>query len=317
MKKVSVVMCTYNGEKYLKEQLDSILGQTYPIEEILIQDDCSSDSTIDIIKRYQETYPIIKLHINQSNMGVNHNFFSVMNKAVGDYIAISDQDDVWELNKIEKQINTIGDKLLCFSRSRLFNSEDGSIIKEEQKAPKHSLVRFVFLNMISGHLMLIDSKILKLMPFRDDLRLYDYYLGLTAATYNSIAFCNEVLCNHRIHTSNVTFNDKNINIKKTPFRPINVIISSFAIRRRLSKRVKKYFDTMQEFIAQTNVNSEETKEAKKIASLMVDTSLFSTLKAMKFCIANRDKILNEDANPFVLLFKSAFFPFQCYHLFDY
>ena len=310
-------MCTYNGAKFLREQLDSILNQTHPLEELIIQDDCSTDSTVDIIKEYQKKYPIIKLHVNEENKGVNENFFSAMNKAKGDYIAITDQDDIWELDKIEKQVNAIGDCLLCFGRSRYFNSEDGTTIKEDKEFPNYSLIRYVFLNMISGHLMLFSSKLLKLMPFRDDLRLYDYYLGLTAASYNSIAFCNEIVCNHRIHTNNVTFNDKNVSPKKTLFRPINVIISSLSIRRRFGKRAEVYFSTMYEFISQTKIETKETKEAKKIAQLMANPSFVSTVKAMAFCAINKDKVLNEESNSTIRLFKAAFFPFQCYHLFNY
>jgi len=317
IKKVSVVLCTFNGEKYLREQLDSIVNQSYPLKELIIQDDCSTDSTLDIVKEYQKRYPIIKLYVNKENKGVNENFFSAMNKAEGDYIAISDQDDIWELDKINKQINTIGDSLLCFGRSRHFDSTNGSIIREDNATPKYSLTRYIFLNMISGHLMLINSKLLKLMPFRDNLRLYDYYLGLTAAAHDSIAFCNEIVCNHRIHNNNITFNHENIRPKKIPFRFFYVITSSLLIRKRLRKRVNVYFSTVHEFISQTKVETEDIKNAKEIALLMSNTSFISTIKAMKFCISNKDKILEDESNSTILLFKSAFFPFQCYHLFNY
>lgn len=87
-KKVSVVMCTYNGAKYIREQLDSIINQTYPIFEIIIQDDCSTDDTVDIIREYTETHSNIRLFQNEKSLGINRNFFSVMDKAQGDYIAI-------------------------------------------------------------------------------------------------------------------------------------------------------------------------------------------------------------------------------------
>jgi len=95
MKTVSVVMATYNGEKYLREQLDSILGQTYAPFEIIIQDDGSTDGTVDIAKEYVQKYGFIKLYVNEHNLGFNQNFKSVAMKATGDYVAISDQDDIW------------------------------------------------------------------------------------------------------------------------------------------------------------------------------------------------------------------------------
>lgn len=95
MKTVSIVMCTYNGEQFLREQLDSILAQTYPIHELIIQDDCSTDHTADIVREYARQYPFIRFHANISNLGFNRNFQDALSKAEGDYIAIADQDDIW------------------------------------------------------------------------------------------------------------------------------------------------------------------------------------------------------------------------------
>ena len=96
-KTVSVVMCTYNGEKYLREQMDSILAQTYPIHEIIVCDDYSTDGTMNILQEYATKFPFIKVHRNTRNKGCNQNFHDIfyqVSKKV-DYIAISDQDDIW------------------------------------------------------------------------------------------------------------------------------------------------------------------------------------------------------------------------------
>ena len=71
MKNVSVIMCTYNGAKYLKEQLDSIINQTYPIYELIIQDDCSTDGTVSILEEYAQKYSFIHYRINEKNKGYN------------------------------------------------------------------------------------------------------------------------------------------------------------------------------------------------------------------------------------------------------
>lgn len=92
---ISVVMCTYNGDKYLEQQIDSILCQTYPIHELIIQDDCSTDRTVTIIEAYQKRDPRVKLYINEAPLGFNYNFSSAFAKAEGEYIASSDQDDIW------------------------------------------------------------------------------------------------------------------------------------------------------------------------------------------------------------------------------
>lgn len=92
---VAVVMCTYNGEKYLRQQLDSILAQTYPIQELIVQDDCSTDATLAILQEYEAKVPFMQVIENTHNLGFNLNFKTACMRATADLIAISDQDDVW------------------------------------------------------------------------------------------------------------------------------------------------------------------------------------------------------------------------------
>ena len=111
IRSVSVVMCTYNGEKYIREQLDSILRQTYPIEKIYIQDDCSTDKTVEIIKEYAEKHSNLFYKINKAQLGVNQNFFEALRQVDTEYIAISDQDDIWSPIKLKnkfKRLEIIG-----------------------------------------------------------------------------------------------------------------------------------------------------------------------------------------------------------------
>ncbi len=93
-KTVAVVMCTYNGGMFLREQLDSILRQTYPISEIIVQDDCSTDDTMDILRSYAARDNRVRVTRNAVNLGFNRNFRSAVMKATADFVAISDQDDV-------------------------------------------------------------------------------------------------------------------------------------------------------------------------------------------------------------------------------
>lgn len=101
--KISVVMAVYNGEKYLVQQMDSIRNQTRPPDEMLLADDQSSDSSVEIIRKYIQKYNLPwKVTINKERKGFGGNFFSLMNQCSGDLIFPSDQDDVWRLDKIER-----------------------------------------------------------------------------------------------------------------------------------------------------------------------------------------------------------------------
>ena len=115
-KRVSVVMATYNGEPYLREQLDSIVGQTYPIHELIVQDDGSTDRTIEIARSYEQQYPFVHVYVNEQNRGFQENFRTAVMLATGDFVALSDQDDVWFPEKIAKQVEAIGLCAICYSQ---------------------------------------------------------------------------------------------------------------------------------------------------------------------------------------------------------
>ena len=119
---ISIAMATYNGGQYLSEQLDSIVNQTYTNIEIVIVDDDSKDNTVEIIKSYQQKYKFIKLYQNPTNLGIVKSFEKAISLCNGDYIALSDQDDVWLPHKLEELVNKIGSSLLIYSDAILVDS---------------------------------------------------------------------------------------------------------------------------------------------------------------------------------------------------
>lgn len=100
MPEVSVVVATYNGARYLRPQLDSLLAQSVVPDEIVVCDDCSSDATWDILQEYASRYPQFRIFRLERNMGFNRNFESALSQASGQYIFICDQDDIWHPEKI-------------------------------------------------------------------------------------------------------------------------------------------------------------------------------------------------------------------------
>jgi glycosyltransferase involved in cell wall biosynthesis len=103
--KISVALCTYNGEKYIKEQIISILKQSKRVDEIIISDDNSSDTTLKIVNDLLSDCDIAhKICTHETNIGVTRNFMECISKCSGDIIFTCDQDDVWKKNKVEKMI---------------------------------------------------------------------------------------------------------------------------------------------------------------------------------------------------------------------
>ena len=103
--KLSVALCTFNGEIFLKEQLDSILNQSINIDEIIVCDDQSTDNTKQILESYKKDNPdLFKIYYNEKNLRSNKNFEKAIKLTSGDYIFLSDQDDIWKENKVEETL---------------------------------------------------------------------------------------------------------------------------------------------------------------------------------------------------------------------
>ena len=206
---VSIVLCTYNGEKYVREQIDSLLAQSYPIHEIIIQDDGSTDHTWEILQAYASKHAVICTFKNEGTHGVNANFLSALHRTTGDYVAISDQDDIWERDKIETQMRCIGDKMLCSGHSRPF-STDGSFAYFDNRPRNVNIFRMMFLGL-PGHTLLCKRALINLLPPLESpiykVTLYDAVLSIIAASYDSIVYCNKVLVNFRRHAEATTYND--------------------------------------------------------------------------------------------------------------
>ena len=204
---VSVALCTYNGEQYLREQLNSILNQDYrQISEIVCVDDNSTDKTWAILEEYAAKYKQFRIFRNQSNEGYIRNFEKALSKTSNKYIAISDQDDVWYPTKISKLIETIGDSLIVYSDNQYIDGNGNKLDKQFsdfinlQKST--SCLNFALFNAISGHTMLINRDLLQFaLPFNEDIP-YDFWLGFHAAQFGEIQYVDEPLVGYRQHQNN-------------------------------------------------------------------------------------------------------------------
>lgn len=224
-KRISVSMCTYNGSKFVEEQLRSILNQTVPVDEICIGDDNSTDDTISIIERIaKETNSNIKVVVNKPNLGCNANFDKTINRCTGDIIFFSDQDDIWLPNKVESVINYfeqnpqkevvftngyfINEHSQQFTEKKMFDavSLKPSTIKQMETLGLTLDVLIVH-NRATGATMAMRKSFVGQYNIRDvEARkpggvYFDHIIALAAASQDKLGIISEPLIKYRIHSS--------------------------------------------------------------------------------------------------------------------
>ena len=199
---VSVILCTYNGGRYLRQQIDSILAQTYPIHELIIQDDGSTDDTVAIARGYASRHAHIRVFVNLENLGFNLNFKSAAMRATGDFVAISDQDDVWFASKIERQVEAIGPHDICFST----HTRGSDIDHSHLVAPQYALEALLF-GGFAGHTMLLRRDFIQDGRNWIDHIHYDWSLAICAQMARGIVRVEQPLNWHRMNDDSACANE--------------------------------------------------------------------------------------------------------------
>jgi glycosyltransferase involved in cell wall biosynthesis len=203
---VSIAMCTYNGEKYLTQQIDSLLQQTYTNIEIVITDDASADHTIKILQEYAQQHSRIKFFVNEKNIGYNKNFERAITLCSGAYIAISDQDDIWEADKIAVMMQQWpAQSQFIYSLSGNFTDAD---FAGRTAAPNvvytdvDDVHKLVFNSPVHGHACMFKKELMDMCtPFPENI-FYDWWISMHAATAGVIGCVPQTLTWHRHHSAN-------------------------------------------------------------------------------------------------------------------
>lgn len=216
---ISVCIPTYNGGKYIKEQLESILKQLGPNDEVIISDDCSTDDTIEIIKSFNDVRIKVYTHEKISNRfkGTYTNIYYVyknvenaLRYATGDYIFLSDQDDIWLDDKIETVCAELNRGADCVLHNNIVvNNEGGVLMKSyfDWTKPSNSLFRFLVRCFYQGASMAFTRKILELsLPFPNTLPIsHDHWIACNSWTHGKrISFIKKPLLLYRRHGDNVS-----------------------------------------------------------------------------------------------------------------
>ena len=205
--KISVCMATYNVEKYIKEQLDSILCQIVENDEVIISDDSSTDNTVEIIKAFSDNR--IKIYKNTKVKGYTKNFENALEKANGDMIFLSDQDDVWVENKVQKMTEILKEYDFVVSDNSIVNENLEIINKshfEVYKTSKGFLTNLLLPRYVGACMAFKNNVLEKSLPFPENAKLcaHDYWISLIAEMYFKSYKLDEQLLLYRRHGSNAS-----------------------------------------------------------------------------------------------------------------
>ena len=219
---ISVCLATYNGEKYLREQIDSILNQLTREDELIISDDESNDNTIDIIKSYNDKR--IKLFHHKKNFCrfayyyTTLNFQNALQKAKGDFIFLADQDDVWLPNKIEQMSNILKECDLVLSDCSIVDSKLDILVLSKflLENVKIGICRNLYKSSYQGCCMGIRKDFVeKILPFPKNVA-HDLWLGITCNIIGKMQLLKEQTMLYRRHNNNVSATKKSLLSKQNP-----------------------------------------------------------------------------------------------------
>ncbi len=284
---ISIVICTYNGEAYLEDQLKSLLNQTYSDIEIVAVDDCSTDNTLNILYKYAGLHNNFKVVENDTNLGYIKNFEKGISLSTGEYIALCDQDDVWKMNKITLMLAAIGSHHMVYCDSELVDAALESVDKKMSGVKNldtyNSCLIFATDNCIAGHAALITRHLYEwAKPFPDCIP-HDHWLAYIATLNGGTKYLNMPLVKYRNHSNNV------IGAIKTEARPHK------SGRSKREKKQKDYTNIRRRIeMFYNKCNIEFLIEKKVLFDLMMSYKSFSlknNIKRVRIFLKYRNQLL--------------------------
>jgi glycosyltransferase involved in cell wall biosynthesis len=219
--KLSIALCTYNGGKYLRQQLDSILKQTCLPDEVVVCDDCSTDATSAILEYFEKIAPFtVRIHCNQTNLGPTGNFAKAISLCQGDWIFLCDQDDHWLPNKIELSTRKLfqleesygKDTPLLVHTDAVVTDENlqaihPSLWKFQHSYPEngHALAKLLNQNLVTGCTVAMNRTLRdKALPISNKVMMHDWWLALVASAFGRVESISAATMLYRQHGMNDT-----------------------------------------------------------------------------------------------------------------
>ena len=227
MEKIDILMATYNGEKYVAEQIDSILNQTYSNFNLIISDDSSTDDTRRILEKYQKKDSRIQVYYQEKNLGYIKNFEFLLAKVTSELYMLSDQDDVWLKEKVEKTYKTLIEEKadLVYTDLKVVDQNLKELhpsfmrkMKFYSKARKYTDYRAVYLyNIATGCTIMSKKKFIdNILPIPSESQyvIHDLWIALIVGVCGKIVYMDEAYILYRQHGNNQVGVKKNSNSEK-------------------------------------------------------------------------------------------------------
>lgn len=209
---VDILMATYNGEKYIARQIESIIEQSNDNWTLHIRDDASTDNTMVIVRQYARRYPEkIKFFVNRENSGSpKANFFELIKNSNADVIFTCDQDDIWEKDKIEiilKEFENNDKPLLVHSDLKVID-ENNNVISNSMIKSQHiditrtSLNQLLVQNIVTGCAMAFNKSLADILVEPELLPVHDWWIAAVASVFGSIRYVDKCTIRYRKHKNN-------------------------------------------------------------------------------------------------------------------
>ena len=257
---IDILMATYNGERYIEQQLESIINQSETNWRLLIRDDCSQDNTRQIIQRYQIKYPekIIFVPSTEPSGSAMNNFFRLLDYAENEYIMFADQDDVWKPDKIALTLNKMHEMEkqygketpllvhtdLCVVDETLHTINPSIFAMQDMDYRRDKLNNLLATNIVTGCTMLFNRSLLQLLKEKPKTAvMHDMWIALTAAAFGKIGFVNRATMLYRQHDTNAngTTNVNSFNYFKDAFTNLSSITDSLDLHYQQAKEFLKIY----------------------------------------------------------------------------
>ena len=238
---VSIPLITYNGERFLRKQLNSIFCQTYKNLEVIAVDDGSIDGTLAILEEYRKSHEL-KIFFNRQNLGYMRNFENAVRRCSGDFIAPSDQDDIWMPEKISRLVSEIGKRSMVCSDAILIDSQDNKISDSAfaysslKLHPEKPFFQLLFNSSVIGCTCLFKKELIeKAFPIPEGEKYHDWWLSTVASIMQGIEYVRDTLVLYRQHGQNILGLDQN----RTLFNKIFGLFHGKPDREFFANQVKR------------------------------------------------------------------------------